>query len=139
MPKQYKYFVSICSGSTHNDHARLIVTLDHPINETDLQEIEKSSYTKIFLSRESYVITNYKLLKVIGDFTYNVVYQKLEFGQWITHSQIYIQDHKLTSTSIKSDYRKFIAFLYPSNGAIAPKEWSNDFTRIILFQEIPDE
>ena len=138
MTKEYKYFVWVSLNGQYNLSKRLTIKINHPIDDSDFEAIEKQHSTSGFFGLTA-TVSNYKLMKVTGDFTYTVIYQKMEFGKWVTYSQIITQNHKLTSATIKSDYREFIKFLYPCDSAIAPKEWSYEYTRILLFQEIPDD
>jgi len=124
MPKQYEYNVVLTEEYSRNPFIkRVTLILDHEITSEDQANLEKE-YSSRGIIGTSYIVTFYKLQKEFGDFTYNVVYQTKEFGAWVTSSSIYTQDHKHTSKSAKADFKEFVRFLYPSNSAVAPINWS---------------
>jgi len=136
VPKKYKYHVVLESHiGTASAFDSIDIELDHQFSGTDAKSIEKS---------KNHFFTTCGIINVIpngvtGDFTYNVVYQTKEFGVWITKSTIYTQDHKHTSKTVRADFKEFIRFLFPSNSAVAPINWSSELTKILLFIEIPEE
>jgi len=138
MPKKYEFFFTFSTQSfNHSGISSEFFTLGHKeLTAQDLFDVSCKFREEHGCSAN---VISFVLNKVTGDFTYNVIYQKKEFGQWITYSQFYIQDHKYISSTAKSDFREFIRFLYPSNSVIAPKEWDSENTKVLSFQEVPEE
>jgi len=124
MPKKYQYFV-VLSEQNSGRHKRLTVFLDHPINTSDITDIEGGVFT----------VTNYKLLKVTGTFTYRFVFNHLRDGsETVLESKIEKFDHRITAATIEADYERFEDLCYDESD-----EESTDIIDILFHLEIPDD
>ena len=136
MSKKYEYSIIIFEQK-NGWYERENITLDHPITEADLSAMENADSPETDALNDYHVVTNWKLLKVTGTFTYQFVCQVTEKSSKKTHlkSIIKVLDHQITVTTIIQDY-SLLETEFITSG------WKSliftDFT-ILSFQEIPDE
>jgi len=120
----YQYFV-VLSGQKSSWNKRIPVTLDHPINTSDFSDIEGGVFT----------VTNWKLLKVTGIFTYLLTYKVMRGGENTIESRTIELDHKITSVTLHSDLQYIHDSFYKNLALSIFCKYFN----VLTFQEIPDE
>lgn len=129
MPKKYDYFIVLSTNiGVHQASVNLYRSFDHSIKCNDIIEIENAG--------KNGQVTNFKLLEVTGTFTYLFIFRMTRDGIDYLRSKISVLDHRITSTTLVSDYENEISSLKNSYKSIISAGLLFD---ILFHQEIPDD
>jgi len=121
MPKKYEYYVVLTAPTTVWNKP-LTIVLDHPINSSDIRDISGDT---------TFTVTNWKLLRVTGTFTYLFLIESSFRRNLIRTTFIQELDHKITASTIVADLHQVEKdFKYFK---------SYDEVMVLSYQEIPDE